>query len=526
MRQPGHEHALVEQLLADAKKKRPPFDAIMVADVSRWSRDNAHSASGLALLRTQGIRFFALGKEWDLYDPTDFYFVSHFVIMNAMQAGVQKLKSVQNKIGRAKAGRPVGNLPYGRTFDKASGTWGLDPDKVALIKDAAKRYLAGEPLRTLAKEMGMDHTSLHDIRHRCGSKFVQTFDVPDLKIHEVIETKVPLLLPPQTIKAIAKRMAQRSKQGGRGNNKHDYLLGGYVRCDVCCRCLSPTVSGGTRYYRPAVACKCLGGNVRADQLERIVLVQLASVMGDPKRVQEAVAAAKLAQADGPKTQAEIDAIDKKLGTIKRSRGKLLKLLESDLVPEDEVLAKLAPLRDQETKLQDRHDTLSASLATGPRPGDVAKAAKRAKRRIQIAKMGTTADELGPANAVALIREAFDGHTTPDGRPSAVYINKTDRDSNRRPRPWSYTLRCSLPGWAMNGGATDWPEDVFDGSSVGEDDLVNALGEPLPTPSQSKVDRYRWCPRPGLWRYWGGPSSPVLVARLRSGRSPIWNPSPA
>jgi hypothetical protein len=37
----GFEREKLAQLLADAEKKPRPFDAVIVADATRWSRDNA-----------------------------------------------------------------------------------------------------------------------------------------------------------------------------------------------------------------------------------------------------------------------------------------------------------------------------------------------------------------------------------------------------------------------------------------------------------------------------------------------------
>ena len=71
----GQEHATPQferqkfnQLLEDASKGI--FDAVIVADASRWSRDNRRSKEGLDILRKNGIRFFILTQEFDLNDPS------------------------------------------------------------------------------------------------------------------------------------------------------------------------------------------------------------------------------------------------------------------------------------------------------------------------------------------------------------------------------------------------------------------------------------------------------------------------
>jgi len=76
----GQEHATPElerkkldSLLRDAEKKL--FDAVIVCDASRWSRDNGKSKVGLDILRKNGIKFFAGTTEYDLYKPADTLFL-------------------------------------------------------------------------------------------------------------------------------------------------------------------------------------------------------------------------------------------------------------------------------------------------------------------------------------------------------------------------------------------------------------------------------------------------------------------
>src|SRR5687767_12343344 len=64
---PNHERKKFESMLCDAA--RGIFDAICVADSSRWSRDNTASKRAIGIFRTHGIRFFCLTREFDLHDP-------------------------------------------------------------------------------------------------------------------------------------------------------------------------------------------------------------------------------------------------------------------------------------------------------------------------------------------------------------------------------------------------------------------------------------------------------------------------
>ena len=126
----GQEHATPDQertrlnhLLRDSDKKI--FDAVIVCDASRWSRDNLKSKEGLRTLRDNGIKFFVGTMEYDLYNPEHSFYLGVSAEIGELQARQQSLKSITNRINKAKRGVPTsGWLPYGRTFDKESGDLG------------------------------------------------------------------------------------------------------------------------------------------------------------------------------------------------------------------------------------------------------------------------------------------------------------------------------------------------------------------------------------------------------------------
>src|SRR5262249_31430467 len=116
----------------------------------------------------------------------------------------QAKKSLNNRIHRARRGCPTcGLLPFGRTFDDKTETWGVDPKKQAMVEDAARRYLAGESLPRLAKEPGINPAARWQVLTcRCGDEWVQEFESKKLNIHETVITKVPRLLDEETIIAV------------------------------------------------------------------------------------------------------------------------------------------------------------------------------------------------------------------------------------------------------------------------------------------------------------------------------------
>jgi DNA invertase Pin-like site-specific DNA recombinase len=188
----GWEHREVDRLIADAAKGR--FDAVVVAYADRWSRDNAKSKAGLEAFRTHGIRFFMGATEMDLYDPQHRLLLGVSAEMGEFIALQQAKKSIESRIERARRGVPTASrLPYARVFDKATGAWRLDPDKLAVITDIIDRYLQGVPLLALAKEYGLDHSGLcRVLKNQLGDAWEMVFASDKLNIHET----VPFTIPP------------------------------------------------------------------------------------------------------------------------------------------------------------------------------------------------------------------------------------------------------------------------------------------------------------------------------------------
>ena len=91
---PTFERQRFDQLLKDAGKGL--FDAVIVVDTSRWSRDNLKSKQGLQVLKEHGVRFFAGGVEHDLFDPQAEFFLGMATEFNEYSAKIQTKKSLQS----------------------------------------------------------------------------------------------------------------------------------------------------------------------------------------------------------------------------------------------------------------------------------------------------------------------------------------------------------------------------------------------------------------------------------------------
>jgi len=308
----GYEKVEVERLLADAQKKGCPFNAVIVNDPDRWSRDNSHSKQGLRILRENGIKFFTGSTPWDLFDPSHILYLGMSAEVGGFVALTTKKKSVQNRVERAKRGIPVvGKLPFGRTWTwddpltRQSGKWGIIKAKQKLIEELAHRYLAGEPIIKLAKSktvvealgrtMGDSH--LHKVLTKmCGTVWLQSFEAKDLAINETVETTVPRLLHEDVIKAILRKTKSQYKYG-HGPKKHPYLFSQMIQCGHCGLAMFGQCNHGVSlYYRHAHPEKrkteCPGpfpkSGIPAPQIEDAVMAHLFEAFGNPAAVQRAI----------------------------------------------------------------------------------------------------------------------------------------------------------------------------------------------------------------------------------------------
>lgn len=451
---PGWERQQMEALLADAAKERKPFDAVIVADPSRWSRDNERNKVDLRTLRDNGIRFFTLTTEHDLHDANARLFLGMAAEINEYQAALSLQKCISNRVNRAKRGVPTsGQLPFGRTYNRQTGKWGIDPEKQALVKDAARRYIAGESLEDLAKECDMHATGLlRTLTKRCGPKWTESFNVPRLKINETITHNVPSLLPDETIQAILER-AKANKTYSHGHIKNRFLLSRMVFCGHCGGALSGSGHVGRLYYMHLWdKKKCLKGVVRADELEATVMQELFECFGNPVAVQRAIEQATPDAEKEAEDRKRIARIARELEKVKSGRERILTLVVKGAITEAQSEKQLRELKDREARLQDEWDRLSEHVAHIPSRDAIKRASQQvasafrervsAGPRAAIRQANTDLESMSWEEKRALVEAVFSGRT-PDGRRMGVYIERVDGQTKYRRKRWKYTIRGHL-----------------------------------------------------------------------------------
>lgn len=466
---PEFERKKLDKLLADAEKGL--FDCVIVADASRWSRDNQKSKEGLKIFKKRGIKFYSGTIEQDLFNPEHCLFLGIAAEIGEYQAKTQALKSIVNRIERAKRGIPTsGKLPYGRTFDKTSGQWGIDEEKAKIIRTAAKRYLTGEPLPKISASFKMNNASLwKTLNHRAGDSWECQFEDAKVGISETVTMKIPRLLDEETIAAIKAR-AEGNKTYSHGEIKHQYLLSRMIFCRHCGYALmAQTNKNGLKYYRhpkdrdrPCTVNKWIPAN----EVEPAVLGRIFEMFGDAERIEKAIQKATPNHAAIEALRHEAKDLSRRLTVAEKERENIIRLAAKGLLTDKEVEKQIGEARATITAISDRLAAIEDQIGHLPTAEQVKKKSSSALRVMKHVLKSSEAMEVMPfEHRRKLMERAFAGKDR-EGNRLGVYVEwKADPTGH----PWRMDIRGILDvlmndipgiGWgelaeAGEGGSFNW-----------------------------------------------------------------------
>ncbi|MGB5051333.1 MAG: recombinase family protein, partial [Caldilineaceae bacterium] len=227
----GHERPILDEMIVDARKKE--FDALMIYDLSRLTRDPSKSKFILAELKNSGIKLYVQTQLYSLDNPETNLIVGLLAEINAFQSATQVQKSIESKIELAKKGWHVfGHPPYGRKLEHKDyakpPVWVVDPDALKKAQEIYDYYInQGTYVDKLAGLIGMSRHTIFSILKDKG-QFKQTLDYNGKKMEFI--TPVPPLFTEEQRAIIKQRLKKNKKNNG---NKYDYLLSGLVKCSKC-----------------------------------------------------------------------------------------------------------------------------------------------------------------------------------------------------------------------------------------------------------------------------------------------------
>ncbi len=449
----GQEHATpqmdrqkLDMLLEYANKDI--FDAIVVADGSRWSRDNLKSKQGIEIFKNTGIRFFITTTEYDLFNPEHVLFLSLSVEVGEFQASQNAKKSILNKIERLRQNIPAsGSLPYGRTYDKESGKWGIDELKKKRIQKAAEMYLRGDSFETVAKRTGINTAYLYQIlMKRCSDTYEVEFKSKKFNIYEKVVLKVPRLLPEATIEEMRKK-SEAAKTFTHGESKYKYLLQRMIFCGHCNRPMfGSTQHGKFRYYKHTERCDCKAFSyIRCDDIEQAVMEDIRYLIGDRKAREDAMKKAAIGLAEIKTSRNKKQNFEKELAKVKKDKSRLVQAVIDEILPEDTIKEKMKELTERERLIREDIQKIDAKLNSMVTEEQIKQRAKVfdlkkqvLDEQLQHSFYGSKAhfNEMSFEEKRALLQILFAGKDA-DGKRLGVYLEKKNDK-------WIYVIKGAFP----------------------------------------------------------------------------------
>jgi site-specific DNA recombinase len=425
---PGFEHKRVDQLLKDAQ--RGIFDAVIVVDPSRWSRDNLKSKQGIQIFKEHGIRFFTLQIEHDLFDPGAELFLGMATEFNEYAAKILAKKSLHSRIARASRSLPTaGKLPYGRVYDKKTETWGIDEEKREKIEWAAKEYLKGRQIKDLAKELGMNKSNLWKIlTRRSGPTWEIEFKSKRIAIDQKATLKIPPLLDSETIRKIHAK-AEANKTYTHGIIKHEYLLSRMVFCAKCGYAMfGQTNHNGRRYYRHIQ--KGLRERicdpklwVRADELEKDVIVRLFATLGDGQGMEKAIQRAIPDRAKIGELREKKKFLQSELSKAEGQKNRLIKSIAKGIVSEEEAKAEITEIRERQSSINAKIESIEPQVVNVPDEEQIRRRAKMIQRMVsQIYRLPSRLKRMSFEERRQLVSSFFAGKDARGSR-LGIYVSK-------------------------------------------------------------------------------------------------------
>ena len=454
----GYERKLFDQMISDCSKGL--FDAIMVDDASRWARNVVKSKTTLDVLRKNGIKLFVGPMEIDLFSPDPMFIFDMQIQVAEYYAQTRSYKATLNKIHRLKRGVPAsGALPFGRTFDKETQKWGVDPEKKRLINLVAKEYVKGANLKQLIKKYDLGFTYaniLKALKFSCGDTWTLHYNVPKFNIDETINVKIPRLLPEKLIKAVrAKTKANRTWTHGR--YKNDNLLSRFIFCGHCGLALSANnnVNRNRKYYlhrkdvkKGATPCRHFN-SIRADLIEDVVLNELFKTFGDKPAIEKAIKGTIPDVGKIKELKERLKSNLKEISKIGRARNKLLDAIEK-LGLDVGIQERLEKNREREDLLRFDNISIEAKLGEIPTKKEIGRTATLLFRHMEnYLRHPQHLTEMSFQEKRALLETLLGGKDS-NGDRFGIYIKKRN-DLNR---PWEFTLKGNFKGVENPDAATD------------------------------------------------------------------------
>lgn len=203
-------------------------DTLVAWEASRTTRDLAEHAVLRDLCIERDVRLAYGGKVLDFATGDDRFIGGLDVLLAERESEMISSRVRRGMKAAVAAGRPHGAPPWG--YRRGMDGWELDPVEAPRLREAARRLLDGESLRSVTRW-------LNDQGSTCSlTKVRRTLSSPTLAALRIYHGTVagqgnwPALWSPEQHEQLARRCARDA--GGPGP-KPKHLLSGIATCGVC-----------------------------------------------------------------------------------------------------------------------------------------------------------------------------------------------------------------------------------------------------------------------------------------------------
>lgn len=325
----------LQQLIFDAKQGL--FNAVVIYDISRGSRDVGDWFTFRSLMAELGVRVIAVSQELgDITKPGDF--IKEVIEVGFAQYQVldAREKSMAGSRQRAKKAKFMGGTPP-LGYDVKDGHYVINEIEARWVKTIFEMYADGasyaEILSAIPEarsKLGrpLAHSSLHDILKNERYAGVYTWSKRIMKRMGKwaggqlnrnairIDDAIPAIISKKTWEKAKRRMSDNAR-GGRNAAKREYLLSGLIECELCGtvyhgRTVKNTrgygnshyVCGNKYVYRQGVKRCTKSKNINGEKIETFVIESLKDYLGSADLTKAAQEIAVLANSSGPDLQKE------------------------------------------------------------------------------------------------------------------------------------------------------------------------------------------------------------------------------
>ena len=378
------------EMIAETKKKFPPFQAILVWKLSRFARNRQDSIIYKSLLKKRGIDVISISEPID-DTPQGQLMEGMIEVIDEFYSAVLAQETLRGMVENSRKGYRNGGYPvYGyknvRIFDDRNNPktkYEVNETEAKVVRLIFELYAKGNGLKNIAM-----YLNKHSYKSRSGHTWSKgtianilrnevyigwiVFNKRDTKTFGkqfkpesewiIIKNTHEPIINEELFNKVQRLIEQRQPKNQPARvTASQYLLSGLMKCGKCGHTYGVTGYGRDRkyaYYNCITYSKrgkdiCAGHSVRADELDREVIERVKSLIFSDENMQKLVddinAATKSLRIDYGK---KITELKKKANELQLRLARQYEAIEGGVIDLNLVAPRLKELKNQKDALQE------------------------------------------------------------------------------------------------------------------------------------------------------------------------------